>query len=176
MGASPVFSPDGKQVAFLQGGEVYLKALSDSSGQTGKPLFIARGTSSNLAFSPDGSYLAFVSTRSDHSFVGLWNFANKSLHFPEASLDHDRYPAWSPDGTQLAYLRVPNILNHLPFTSLTEANPWSIRVLQLATMTAAEVWRADQGDGSVMVDDLPASSERLWWTPDGQLVFPWEKK
>jgi dipeptidyl aminopeptidase/acylaminoacyl peptidase len=175
LGASPVFSPDGKQVAFLQGGEVYLKALSDSSGQTGKPLFIARGTSSNLAFSPDGSYLAFVSARTDHSFVGLWNFANKSLHFPEASLDHDSYPAWSPDGTQLAYLRVPNILNHLPFTSLTEANPWSIRVLQLATMTAEEVWRADQGDGSVMVDDLPASSERLWWTPDGQLVFPWEK-
>ena len=175
LGASHVFSPDGKQVAFLQGGEVYLKALSDSSGQTGKPLFIARGTSSNLAFSPDGSYLAFVSARTDHSFVGLWNFAKKSLHFPEASLDHDSYPAWSPDGTQLAYLRVPNILNHLPFTSLTEANPWSIRVLQLATMTAAEVWRADQGDGSVMVDDLPASSERLWWTPDGQLVFPWEK-
>jgi dipeptidyl aminopeptidase/acylaminoacyl peptidase len=25
------------------------------------------------------------------------------------------------------------------------------------------------------VDDLPASSERIWWTPDGQLVFPWEK-
>jgi dipeptidyl aminopeptidase/acylaminoacyl peptidase len=175
VGASPVFSPDGKQVAFLQGGEVYLKALSDSSGQLGKPLFIARGTSSNLAFSPDGSYLAFVSARTDHSFVGLWNFAKKSLHFPEASLDHDSYPSWSPDGTQLAYLRVPNILNHLPFTSLTEANPWSIRVLQIATMTAEEVWRADQGRGSVLVDDLPASSERLWWTPDGQLVFPWEK-
>jgi dipeptidyl aminopeptidase/acylaminoacyl peptidase len=175
VGASPVFSPDGKQVAFLQGGEVYLKALSDSSGQLGKPLFIARGTSSNLAFSPDGSHLAFVSARTDHSFVGLWNFAKKSLHFPETSLDHDSYPAWSPDGTQLAYLRVPNILNHLPFTSLTEANPWSIRVLQVATLTAEEVWRADPGRGSVLVDDLPASSERLWWTPDGQLVFPWEK-
>ena len=175
VGASPVFSPDGKQVAFLQGGEVYLKALSDSSGQLGKPLFIARGTSSNLAFSPDGSYLAFVSARTDHSFVGLWNFAKKSLHFPEASLDHDSYPSWSPDGTQLAYLRVPNILNHLPFTSLTEANPWSIRVLQVATLTAEEVWRADAGRGSVLVDDLPASSERLWWTSDGQLVFPWEK-
>ena len=175
VGASPVFSPDGKQVAFLQGGEVYLKALSDSSGQLGKPLFIARGTSSNLAFSPDGSYLAFVSARTDHSFVGLWNFAKKSLHFPETSLDHDSYPSWSPDGSQLAYLRVPNILNHLPFTSLTEANPWSIRVLQVATLTAEEVWRADAGRGSVLVDDLPASSERLWWTPDGQLVFPWEK-
>jgi dipeptidyl aminopeptidase/acylaminoacyl peptidase len=42
-------------------------------------------------------------------------------------------------------------------------------------MTAEEVWRADPGRGSVLVDDLPASSERLWWTPDGQLVFPWEK-
>jgi dipeptidyl aminopeptidase/acylaminoacyl peptidase len=27
----------------------------------------------------------------------------------------------------------------------------------------------------VLVDDLPASADRLWWTPEGYLVFPWEK-
>ena len=128
-----------------------------------------------ISFSPDGKYLAFMSGRSDHSFVGLWDFEKKRLTFPEASLDFDSYPSWNPDGKKLAYLRIPNILNLLPFTSITEANPWSIRVLDIATMKAEEVWKADPGRGSVMVDDLPAVSERLWWTPSGSLVFPWEK-
>jgi dipeptidyl aminopeptidase/acylaminoacyl peptidase len=128
-----------------------------------------------LSFSPDGKYLAFVSGRGDHSFVGLWDLEKKELKYPEASLDFDSYPTWSPDGKKLAYLRIPNILNQLPFTSLTSSNPWSIRVLDLATMKAEEIWKADPGRGSVMVDDLPAISERLWWTPAGSLVFPWEK-
>ncbi len=173
-GSSPVFSPDGEQIAFLIGGAVYLKAASDTSDSV-KQLFTARGGASMLSFSPDGKYLAFMSGRSDHSFVGLWDLVKKELTYPEASLDFDAYPAWSPDGKKLAYLRIPNILNLLPFTSITEANPWSIRVLDLASMKAEEVWKADPGRGSVMVDDLPAIAERLWWTPSGSLVFPWEK-
>lgn len=173
-GTSPVFSPNGDQVAYLIGGSVYLKASSDTTDSVNQ-LFTARGSASMLSFSPDGKYLAFVSGRTDHSFVGLWDLDKKQLTYPEASLDFDSYPAWSPDGKKLAYLRIPNILNQLPFTSLKTSNPWSIRVLDIATMNAEEIWKADPGRGSVMVDDLPAISERLWWTPGGSLVFPWEK-
>ena len=173
-GAYPTFSPDGKNVAYLMGGAVYLKASADTTDSV-EQLFTSRGNASMLSFSPDGKYLAFMSGRSDHSFVGLWDLEKKTLSYPESSLDFDSYPAWSPDGKKLAYLRIPNILNLLPFTSITEANPWSIRVLDIATMKSEEVWKADLGRGSVMVDDLPAQAERLWWTPDGSLVFPWEK-
>lgn len=173
-GTSPVFSPDGQNVAYLIGGSVYLKAASDTTDSV-KQLFRARGSASMVSFSPDGKYLAFMSGRTDHSFVGLWDLEKKELRYPESSVDFDAYPAWSPDGKKLAYLRIPNILNLLPFTSIKTANPWSIRVLDIASMKAAEVWKADPGRGSVMVDDLPAQAERLWWTPNGSLVFPWEK-
>ena len=47
---------------------------------------------------PDGRKLAFVSTRTDHSFVGVYTFADKSLEWIDASLSFDLEPRWSPDG------------------------------------------------------------------------------
>lgn len=174
LGTSPVFSPEGDNIAYLIGGSVYMKALSDTTDSVNQ-LITARGSASMLSFSPDGKFLAFMSGRTDHSFVGLWDLEKKQLTYPESSLDFDSYPAWSPDGKKLAYLRIPNINNQLPFTSIKESNPWSIRVLDIASMKAEEVWKAETGRGSVMVDDLPAVADRLWWTPSGSLIFPWEK-
>ena len=95
-GTSPVFSPDGKNIAYLIGGSVYLKVMSDTTDSV-KQLFTARGSASMLSFSPDGKFIAFMSGRTDHSFVGLWDLEKKQLTYPETSLDFDSYPAWSPD-------------------------------------------------------------------------------
>lgn len=173
-GSFPLFFPKGEKIAFLNGGNIFSKSLSQPD-QAASKLFGGRGLASQLSFSPDGRYLAFTSARTDHSFVGLYDVTNHTLTYPESSLDHDTYPAWSPDGMQLAYLRIPNVDDHLPFTVLRENNPWSIRVLDLENMQGREVWRSDMGRGSVMVNDIPAVNQRIWWTPKGDLVFPWEK-
>jgi dipeptidyl aminopeptidase/acylaminoacyl peptidase len=172
--SSPKFSPDGTKVAYVSGGKVYLKALKDTT-ESQKHLFQARGNASQVSWSPDGKLLAFTSRRDDHSFIGLFDIENKELKYPDTSLDQDAYPTWSADGKQLAYMRTPNTQDKLPFTAFKEANPWSIRVLDLSTREAAEVFKASAGPGSVAVRDLPAQDERLWWTPNGNLVFPWEK-
>jgi len=172
--SSPKFSPDGKKVAYLSGGKVYLKELHAST-EDQKPLFQTRGNPMQITWSPDGKLLAFTSRRDDHSFIGIFDIEKKELTYPDASLDQDAFPTWSADGSQLAYLRIPSRQGRLPFTSYKENNPWSIRVLDLKSKESNEVFKATAGPGSVAVLDLPAQDARLWWTPKGDLVFPWEK-
>ncbi|EOZ93474.1 peptidase S9, prolyl oligopeptidase active site domain protein [Indibacter alkaliphilus LW1] len=169
-GSSPLFHPKENKFIFIHSGKVYYSGLEKDE----KPseLFYARGSQGQFVWRPDGKMLAFSSNRGDHAFLGLLDLETKELSYPDPGMDHDGYPAWNADGTQLAYLRVPNINNQLPFTSLKETYPWTIRVLDLETMKAQEVFKASKGPGSVMVRDLPAVNKRLWWTPSNALVFP----
>ncbi|HEX5071688.1 MAG TPA: hypothetical protein VFW03_00710, partial [Gemmatimonadaceae bacterium] len=60
-GDQPVLSPDGKRVAFSKGNQIWIVPTDGSS--EAKQLFFARGESGDAVWSPDGSKLAFVSSR-----------------------------------------------------------------------------------------------------------------
>lgn len=173
-GYYPKISPDGKSLAYLNQGNIWMASLADS---TVKPLILVqvRGSSSHHRWSPDGSMLAFVSNRGDHSFIGLHDLKKKETRYVETGIDHDVFPVWSPDGKSLAYIRIPHIHNRLPFTPVRTSNPWSIRVYDIAGDKAREVWKADTGRGSLFLDDIPVADNLLWWGANNQLVFPWEK-
>jgi dipeptidyl aminopeptidase/acylaminoacyl peptidase len=138
-------------------------------------LLQVRGGLSHPRWSPDGSKLAFVTNRGDHSFVGLHDLQTNRTTYVETGIDHDVFPAWSPDGAMLAYIRIPHIHQRLPFTPVRTSNPWSIRVYTLATGTVKEVWKADTGRGSLFTDEIPVADNLLWWAAGDRLVFPWEK-
>lgn len=167
-------SPDGKTMAYTSTGQVWTLALNDTTIKPAK-LFQSRGTQTQLRWSPDGTRLAFVSDRDNHSFIGIYNFATKSVAYVETSLDNDTYPAWSQDGKQLAYIRIPFMNDLIPFVPVRGGNPWSIRMLNVETGVTKEIWKASAGKGSVLFTELPTEENLLWWTNNDELMFPCEK-
>jgi dipeptidyl aminopeptidase/acylaminoacyl peptidase len=77
------------------------------SGRTQTPWIKAWGTNSALKWSPDGTKLAFVSNRVDHSLVGVYDVRTRIVKFLSPSVDHDTSPTWSPDGKRVAFIRRP---------------------------------------------------------------------
>lgn len=168
-GSSPVLSPDGERLAYTDEGRIWVRTLLD-----GEPRAVARPRSGarSLTWSPGGDRLAFVSNRGDHAFVGVVDLDGDSYEYLDASVDEDRDPAWSPDGTRLAFLRVPSSGEDLPFFARPTAEPWSIRVVDLASGESREVFRADDGPGSRFQGIV---GPQLSWLDGDLLVFPWEK-
>jgi len=170
-GSSPAISPDGKTVAFVAKGEVWFVPLAADTKPA--PLIHARGTAQLLSWSPDGRYLAFISNRRNHSFLAVYSMAARTLQFPGASVDQDTHPVWSPDSKQIAYIRIPVMTREFAFGPVRSAEPWSIRVCDLADGKTHEVWRALEGVGSAFHEMV--AETQLLWADGGRLIFPWER-
>ena len=170
-GNSPGVSPQGDRIAFIKRGQVWGASLRDTAAAA--QLVQARGRARTLRWSPDGSKLAFVSARGDHAFIALYDLGAQSLRFLDPSVDADAEPAWSPDGRRLAFLRIPASVGRLPFTPRRSGQPWSIRVVDVATGAGRQVWVADTGRGSAFREVVAPS--QLVWAAGDRLVFPWEK-
>jgi dipeptidyl aminopeptidase/acylaminoacyl peptidase len=169
-GHAPVASPDGERVLFLHEGKVF--SVAPRHGAKPEPLFKTRGVVDSLRFSPDGKQVLFVCTRIDHSFVGVYSFADHSLRWIDASFSFDVEPRWSPDGARIAFLRVPSTHDEVGLIAHRSGFPWSVRVASVAQGTSSEIYRAAAGAGSVF---HPLSSDQqLFWAGDDQLIFPAE--
>ncbi|MEP7141918.1 MAG: prolyl oligopeptidase family serine peptidase [Ferruginibacter sp.] len=172
-GAKAAVSPDNKIVCFLSNGQIWSMLLD--SAKPAEKLIQTRGRLADIRWSPDGSKLAFISDRGDHSFLGIYDRINKSVSYPAPSVDKDIEPVWSADGKRIAYIRVPGNKTRMPFTEKRTGNPWSIHVFNIENGISKEIWKAATGQGSVLFENLPVTGNLLLWGADDQLIFPYEK-
>jgi len=169
-GRSPSVSPDGKTLAFLSKDGIWSVSLTDDAA---KPvlMFHARGIPGPPVWSPDGKYVAFTSNRDDHGFIGIYSIADKTITYMDPSTQTDRYPEWSPDSRQIAFVRMAGGGGG-GAGARRVGEPWSIHVANAATGAGREVWHAAKGQGSVF--HALATDRQLFWTPGSHLIFPSE--
>ncbi len=165
-----VVSPMSDWVAFGKSGQVWVAPVS-GPGEA-KQLFKARGAAGDLEWSPDGGRLAFSSNRGDHAFIGVYDLGRKAISWLGPSMDTDVSPTWSPDGTRIAFVRIPAGFSPPLFGAMREYEPFSIWVATAATGETRRVWTADRGRGSV-VHQLMGPG--LMWGAGDRLAFSWEK-
>jgi Tol biopolymer transport system component len=114
---APIWSPDGTQILFVEGqynppyggGEPTRIMIMDADGSNVRQLFEIESYINRIAWSPDGSRLAFVASfaffQGMDGFPGLYvaNLDGSDLH-PIPAHEPSSPPVWSPDGNFIAYV------------------------------------------------------------------------
>jgi dipeptidyl aminopeptidase/acylaminoacyl peptidase len=166
-GDYPALSPNSTTVAFIKGNQVWSVPVDGSAAA--KNLFTTRGSVGSLNWSPDGARLAFVSNRSDHSFVGIYSAADKPIVWIAPSFHHDGSPRWSPDGARLAFVRTPGSGGR-PDSVLTRRHqPWSIWTADARTGEGSQLWKAP----ATLRGSYPTThgNTNLHWAAGDRIVF-----
>ena len=165
-GDAPALSARGV-LAYVKDKQVWTASLDGKA----KPerLFFDRGRDGELAWSPDGSRLAFVSDRKDHAFVGVYAAKDRPLDYLAPSTSKDLSPRWSPDGNRIAFVRVQGD-GGAPEPILTDTpQPWSIWVADVASGAGRPAWRSSNTkEGSFPRVEGGAN---LNWAAGDRLVF-----
>ena len=126
-GGNPELSPNGRWVLFVRDSQIYRAAVTrtpqTSEMDKGEKPFIKEwGAQSSPRWSPDGTRIAFVTTRTDHSFIAVYDLATRAVTYLAPSVDFDTSPSWSADGKEIAFIRRPG----LPFGQQAQAGLGSI--------------------------------------------------
>ena len=157
--AEPSLSPDGAQIAFVSGGDIWEVAVG---GGVAHLLATDAATEEEPLYSPDGTRLAFTSTRGGHANVFVLDLATGAttrLTWAEADEELD---AWSPDGKWLYFASNVDDISHSPDIFRVSADGGTPLEVSRERYLA-EFQAAPSPDGASIVLMARGLSAAQWW-------------
>lgn len=157
----PAWSPDGSQIVFSgnrSGGVNIIRMNADGTGQVPLTASVAPVDNGEPAWSPDGTRIAFTRSQDHRNEIWVMNADGtnqiKLTTNPQLGTDlggpvygRDFGPAWSPDGTRIAF--------------------WSFR----DDLTNAEIYTMNaDGTNQLRLTNSVAEDRDPFWSRDGQHI------
>jgi Tol biopolymer transport system component/serine/threonine protein kinase len=152
----PALSPDGNTLAFSSDRtgsfEIYVKQLAAGAGEV--QLTADGGQNFEPAFSPRGDLLAYCARKRG----GIWVVPVTGGN-PRQLTEFGSHPAWSPDGSQIAFQSAPS--GNIGFN---EANAQPPSTIWLISAEGGEPKQLTQAGNPVGGHGAPS------WSPDGKRI------
>ena len=157
--ATPGISPDGQEIAFASGGDIWTVA---ASGGEARLLIAHSGIESRPLYSPDGRELAFNSTRAGSLDVWVLTLATGALRRLTYEDGSEQLDAWSPDGRWIYYSSSSRDIagmNDVYRVAAAGGTPVPVS----ADRYASEFWAAPAPGGSAVALTARGTSAGQWW-------------
>ncbi|WP_310497608.1 DPP IV N-terminal domain-containing protein, partial [Sandarakinorhabdus sp.] len=132
-------------------------------------LFFDRGKLSDLAWSPDGTRLAFTSRREGHALIGIYRGVEQPVRYLAASSGVDDGPVWAPDGASIAFTRRWDGLDGYGRFLAPRPQPWAIMIGDAASGAVRQAWASGTGQRDSFPDVTGGAN--MHWTAANRLVF-----
>ncbi|MDX9752137.1 MAG: S41 family peptidase, partial [Flavobacteriales bacterium] len=155
-------SPNGREVAFVHRGEVFVSSVKEG---TTRRITNTPEQERSVRFSPDGRTLLYATERSRSAAGGSWDLWTTTIERKEepyffnatvlkeepllATPAEEFQPAWSPDGSEVAYLEERT----------------TVRVLHIASKKTRTVLPGDRNYSYADGD------QHFAWSPDGKWLL-----
>jgi len=157
--AEPALSPDGAEIAFVSGGDIWTVA---AAGGVASLLVTDAATEGRPLFSPDGRELAFTSNRAGAANLYVLTLATGKLRRLTFSDTNETLDAWSRDGKWLYFSSGANDVARIADiyrVAATGGTPLEVS----GERYLAEFHAAPSPDGSAIALMAKGISGNQWW-------------